>query len=274
MASYPLRKGSGVKGTNSTGTVTRRVGVRNSSNSQRLARKCFVAVTQDGETYSTVDLAGSTDAQAIRSRIFFKLDIPDHLSSDYGIFRTEIGDLAIGSALNDEDLLNDFHHLTNNKSSRHFFVQNLRDITPSDPTSRTGTEVGSDTDEPDFEGTSEQRLGKETEPVTNCNSKIHAHEPTDGHTPDYQIFGGALGDEYQQQAGIHMHTDSHSEDGRMFRNEFQDTATPMGVLQGEFEIIALGGLRRVLLNLGTLQKDRSILGVWFPDNNILKLLTR
>ncbi|KDN33504.1 hypothetical protein RSAG8_13405, partial [Rhizoctonia solani AG-8 WAC10335] len=157
--SHVFMEESGVGDPNSTST-RRTNGGRNQSNFRHLAHKrVVVGVTQDGETYSTVDLTGSTDAQTIRSRILSKLDIPDHLRPDYGIFHTELGDLATGGpALDDDQLLDDFQCLTN-KSGRHFFVQHLWDV-PSSPASETGIEIGSDTEEPnsDSEGAHKRHL--------------------------------------------------------------------------------------------------------------------
>ena len=85
--------------------------------------KVTLLVTADAETLKTVDITGARDAAFIRERIFtkvrhdtlfgpfasahlirLKLQISDEDQPRFSIYRTEIGEYALGEALNDDQL--------------------------------------------------------------------------------------------------------------------------------------------------------------------------
>ncbi|THH33522.1 hypothetical protein EUX98_g665 [Antrodiella citrinella] len=66
--------------------------------------KVTLLVTADAETLKTVDITGARDAAFIRERIFTKLQISDDDQTPFSIYRTEIGEYAIGEALTDDQL--------------------------------------------------------------------------------------------------------------------------------------------------------------------------
>ncbi|CUA75625.1 hypothetical protein RSOLAG22IIIB_05990 [Rhizoctonia solani] len=108
--------------------------VRQASPPQRSVTKerITVAVTSDTENYVVVDLTGHTDAQAIRERILSKLHIPGDLHPSFSIYRTELGGLAVGAALDDNQLLIDCQHFGDDKGTLKFLVQRA-DAPPESP---------------------------------------------------------------------------------------------------------------------------------------------
>ncbi|CDO73492.1 hypothetical protein BN946_scf185013.g127 [Trametes cinnabarina] len=66
--------------------------------------KVIVLVTTDAENLQIVDITGAMTPAFIRERIFTKLQIPDEDQAKYSIYRTEVGQFAIGEALTDEEL--------------------------------------------------------------------------------------------------------------------------------------------------------------------------
>ncbi|CAE6478489.1 unnamed protein product, partial [Rhizoctonia solani] len=85
--------------------------------------RIIVAVTSDGENYVVVNLTGLSDAQAIRERMLSKLHIPDDLHPIFGIYRTELRWIAIGGALDDNQLMIDCQHFGDDKGTLKFLVQ-------------------------------------------------------------------------------------------------------------------------------------------------------
>ncbi|KAH9846833.1 hypothetical protein C2E23DRAFT_542672 [Lenzites betulinus] len=66
--------------------------------------KVIVLVTTDAENLQVVDITGAMTPAFIRERIFTKLQISDEDQATYSIYRTEVGQFAIGEALTDEEL--------------------------------------------------------------------------------------------------------------------------------------------------------------------------
>ncbi|KAI0639678.1 hypothetical protein C8Q77DRAFT_81212 [Trametes polyzona] len=66
--------------------------------------KVVVLVTTDAENLQVVDITGAMTPAFIRERIFTKLQISDEDQAKYSIYRTEVGQFAIGEALTDEEL--------------------------------------------------------------------------------------------------------------------------------------------------------------------------
>nr|WCD39453.1 Ste11-1 [Ganoderma boninense]VWO94206.1 STE/STE11/BCK1 protein kinase [Ganoderma boninense] len=66
--------------------------------------KVIVLVTTDAENLHVVDITGAMTPAFIRERIFTKLQISDEDQAKFAIYRTEIGQFAIGDALTDDEL--------------------------------------------------------------------------------------------------------------------------------------------------------------------------
>ncbi|CUA75626.1 mitogen-activated protein kinase kinase kinase [Rhizoctonia solani] len=106
--------------------------------------RIIVAVTNDGEKYVFVDLTGLTDSQVIRERILSKLRIPDDLHPIFDIYRTELGWIAIGGALDDNQLMIDCQHFGDEKGTLKFLVQPT-DVPSEYPSYRTAPASGATT---------------------------------------------------------------------------------------------------------------------------------
>ncbi|TFK18857.1 hypothetical protein FA15DRAFT_674980 [Coprinopsis marcescibilis] len=63
-----------------------------------------IVATWNGEEYAIVDLTGTCAGSKIRDQILYKLQVPLESRADYFIYLSEIGSLAIGTPLNDEQL--------------------------------------------------------------------------------------------------------------------------------------------------------------------------
>ncbi|KAH8102547.1 MAP kinase [Cristinia sonorae] len=74
-------------------------------------------VTADAETLRTVDITGARDAAFIRERIFTKLQISDEDQPRFSIYRTEIGEFAIGEALTDDQLFDLYRNSGDDKGT-------------------------------------------------------------------------------------------------------------------------------------------------------------
>ncbi|EUC54428.1 tyrosine kinase domain protein, partial [Rhizoctonia solani AG-3 Rhs1AP] len=84
--------------------------------------RIIVSVTSDAENFVVVDVT-QTNSETIRERILSKLHIPDDLHASFAIYRTELGGLTIGSALNDNSLLIDCQHFGDDKGTLKFLAQ-------------------------------------------------------------------------------------------------------------------------------------------------------
>ncbi|KAL0578708.1 mitogen-activated protein kinase kinase kinase, partial [Marasmius crinis-equi] len=70
-----------------------------------IADKTLILVTSDSSLYANVEITGATTAAFIREKIFTALNIfDDEDQSRFSIYRTEIGQYAIGDALTDDRL--------------------------------------------------------------------------------------------------------------------------------------------------------------------------
>ncbi|KAG8711151.1 hypothetical protein FRC08_016249 [Ceratobasidium sp. 394] len=95
-----------------------------------MSKRIIVTVTRDAETYFIANITGYTDAQSIRKRIFSQLRIPDNLHSTFALYRTELGALAIGSALDDSQLLVTCWQFGDEIGSLKFIAQSIGSSTP------------------------------------------------------------------------------------------------------------------------------------------------
>ncbi|CAE6446832.1 unnamed protein product [Rhizoctonia solani] len=84
--------------------------------------RIIVSVTSDAENFVVVDVT-QTNSETIRERILSKLHIPDDLHASFAIYRTELGGLTIGSALNDNSLLIECQHFGDDKGTLKFLAQ-------------------------------------------------------------------------------------------------------------------------------------------------------
>ncbi|KAJ8083942.1 mitogen-activated protein kinase kinase kinase [Marasmius tenuissimus] len=72
---------------------------------QAIADKTLILVTSDSSLYANVEITGAPSAAFIREKIFTALNIFDaEEQARYSIYRTEIGQYAIGDALTDDRL--------------------------------------------------------------------------------------------------------------------------------------------------------------------------
>ncbi|KAG8929696.1 hypothetical protein FRC01_003918 [Tulasnella sp. 417] len=67
--------------------------------------KLIITVTPDAETHFIVDITGAPDAAFIRKRMFSKLRIPDDDHENYQIYRTDLGEAALGDPVTDDQLM-------------------------------------------------------------------------------------------------------------------------------------------------------------------------
>lgn len=96
--------------------------------------KLLIVVTADSERYVTVDITGAKNAAVIRECIFSKLKIcQDEEQSQYSIYKTEIGDFAIGDALTDEQLFGLCRDRGDNKGSLKFLISHKNAVVHQEP---------------------------------------------------------------------------------------------------------------------------------------------
>ncbi|PFH50794.1 hypothetical protein AMATHDRAFT_144238 [Amanita thiersii Skay4041] len=96
--------------------------------------KLLIVVTADSERYVTVDITGAKNAAFIRECIFSKLQIcQDEEQSQYSIYKTEIGDFAIGGALTDDQLFSLCRDRGDNKGSLKFLISHKNAVVHEDP---------------------------------------------------------------------------------------------------------------------------------------------
>ncbi|KAF9270166.1 Pkinase-domain-containing protein [Marasmius fiardii PR-910] len=75
------------------------------SNPRPITDKTLVLVTSDSSLYANVEITGATSAAYIREKIFTALNIfDDEDQSRFSIYRTAIGEFALGDALTDDKL--------------------------------------------------------------------------------------------------------------------------------------------------------------------------
>ncbi|KAG8909190.1 hypothetical protein FRC01_007088, partial [Tulasnella sp. 417] len=67
--------------------------------------KLILTVTPDAENWVIADITGAKNAAFIRERMFSKLRIPDDDHENYQIYRTELGEAALGDPVTDDQLL-------------------------------------------------------------------------------------------------------------------------------------------------------------------------
>ncbi|KAG9122028.1 hypothetical protein FRC07_001762, partial [Ceratobasidium sp. 392] len=82
-----------------------------------------IEVTHDAENYVAVDITGHTDAQAIRECILSELHIPHDLRVIFAIYRIELGEFDIGTALDDNQLLIECRQFGDGRGSLKFLAQ-------------------------------------------------------------------------------------------------------------------------------------------------------
>ncbi|KAF8640370.1 hypothetical protein AX17_000041 [Amanita inopinata Kibby_2008] len=97
--------------------------------------KLLIVVTADSERYVTVDITGARNAAFIRECIFSKLQIcQDEEQCQYSIYKTEIGDFAIGDALTDDQLFAFCRERGDNKGSLKFLISHRNAVVHEQPT--------------------------------------------------------------------------------------------------------------------------------------------
>ncbi|KAK2461990.1 hypothetical protein APHAL10511_006453 [Amanita phalloides] len=96
--------------------------------------KLLIVVTADSERYVTVDITGARHAAFIRECIFSKLKIcQDEEQAQYSIYKTEIGDFAIGDALTDDQLFALCRDRGDNKGSLKFLISHKNAVVHEEP---------------------------------------------------------------------------------------------------------------------------------------------
>ncbi|KAF8632574.1 hypothetical protein AX15_001784 [Amanita polypyramis BW_CC] len=96
--------------------------------------KLLIVVTADSERYVTVDITGAKNAAFIRECIFSKLKIcQDEEQGQYSIYKTEIGDFAIGNALTEDQLYALCRDRGDNKGSLKFLVSHKNAVVHEEP---------------------------------------------------------------------------------------------------------------------------------------------
>ncbi|KAF8885391.1 hypothetical protein CPB84DRAFT_133662 [Gymnopilus junonius] len=93
-----------------------------------------LVVSTDGEQYRVVDVSGAPDGNWIRRRILTKLSIPEQLHTQFSIYPSEAGALALGGALSDRRLFSHCRESGDPSGSLKFFVSTSPDRrVPADP---------------------------------------------------------------------------------------------------------------------------------------------
>ncbi|KAG8745039.1 hypothetical protein FRC10_009013 [Ceratobasidium sp. 414] len=95
-----------------------------------MSKRVIITVTRDAEAYFITNITGYTDPQSIRKRIFSQLRIPDNLHPTFALYRTELGALAIGDALDDSGLLAACRQFGDEIGSLKFIAQGISSPTP------------------------------------------------------------------------------------------------------------------------------------------------
>ncbi|KAF8350145.1 MAP kinase [Amanita rubescens] len=96
--------------------------------------KLLIVVTADSERYVTVDISGAKNAAFIRECIFSKLKIcQDEEQPQFSIYKTEIGDFAIGKALTDDQLFSLCRDRGDNKGSLKFLISHKSAVVHEEP---------------------------------------------------------------------------------------------------------------------------------------------
>ncbi|KAG8929695.1 hypothetical protein FRC01_003917 [Tulasnella sp. 417] len=85
--------------------------------------KLIITVTADAENHVIVDITGAKDAASIRERMFSKLRIPDDHGENYQIYRTELGEAALGDPVTDDQLMIYCEAWADAKGTLKFLVQ-------------------------------------------------------------------------------------------------------------------------------------------------------
>ncbi|EJD03987.1 uncharacterized protein FOMMEDRAFT_121406 [Fomitiporia mediterranea MF3/22] len=88
-----------------------------------ISSKVLLTVTADCDNFTYLDVTGARDAAMIREKMFSKLQISDDQQPFFSIYRTEIGQFAIGEALSDERLLEICRMEGDSKGTVKFLVQ-------------------------------------------------------------------------------------------------------------------------------------------------------
>ncbi|KIO31639.1 hypothetical protein M407DRAFT_19378 [Tulasnella calospora MUT 4182] len=102
--------------------------------------KLIVMVTADAENHAIVDITGAKDAASIRERMFSKLRIPDDDRQNYQIYRTELGEAALGDPITDDQLMIYCEAWADAKGTLKFLVQR-NPTPPPQPQSATPTQA-------------------------------------------------------------------------------------------------------------------------------------
>ncbi|KAG8904975.1 hypothetical protein FRB99_000934 [Tulasnella sp. 403] len=85
--------------------------------------RVIITATADAENHVIVDITGAKDAAFIRERIFSKLRIPDEEHDHYSIYRTELGEAALGDPVSDDQLMIYCEAWADGKGTLKFLVQ-------------------------------------------------------------------------------------------------------------------------------------------------------
>ncbi|QRV94765.1 kinase domain protein [Ceratobasidium sp. AG-Ba] len=91
-----------------------------------MADRRIITVTRDAEIYHVVNITECSDAESIHRRIFSQLQIPLVSQPHFEIYRTELGGVAIGNALDSNRFLNICQELGDGIGSLKFIVQDTR----------------------------------------------------------------------------------------------------------------------------------------------------
>ncbi|KAG8914160.1 hypothetical protein FRC01_004196, partial [Tulasnella sp. 417] len=95
--------------------------------------KLVITVTPDAENHVIVDITGAKDAAFIRERMFSKLRIPDDDHENYQIYRTELGEAALGDPVTDDQLMIYCGAWADAKGTLKFLVQRDPTALPPQP---------------------------------------------------------------------------------------------------------------------------------------------
>ncbi|KAG9017078.1 hypothetical protein FRB90_001857 [Tulasnella sp. 427] len=95
--------------------------------------KVIITVTADAENHVIVDISGAKDADFIRERMFSKLRIPDDDHQNYQIYRTELGEAALGDPVTDNQLMIYCGQWADAKGTLKFLVQRNPGAPPPQP---------------------------------------------------------------------------------------------------------------------------------------------
>ncbi|KAG8943506.1 hypothetical protein FRC04_002857 [Tulasnella sp. 424] len=95
--------------------------------------KLIITVTADAKNHVIVDITGAKDAAFIRERMFSQLRIPDDDHKNHQLYRTELGEAALGDSVTDDQLMIYCGAWADAKGTLKFIVQRNPAAPPPQP---------------------------------------------------------------------------------------------------------------------------------------------